>query len=320
MAEKIEIDVNLKESLDKVVGATRGLKLDEGQKQRLEKYSRGAQLALDSNEIKEFQKNFNNIIGLFKQAAAATGNLASTIKEITDKQSILNRLINELKDKRTVAESKLTKDGTRLTKKAANQFAKESGDAQKVVTSNGKVATRDEIISLQQALAQFIQKTGKAITQVTNEDLKSIQTDSGLTFKNRSAMFAAQRYVAAEKAYTTDVQNEITGLNADITAKESEYATLTQNLTRMSEAANTGASRISNLYSEITKLANNVNTAVTNQKNKQQLENIDRDAAPDLPKDIKGLQADRNANNKGLGRALKQFSLYAFVIRGLKRA
>lgn len=320
MAEKIEIDVNLKESLEKVVGATKGLKLDESQKQRLEKYSRGAHLALDSNEIKEFQKNFNNIIGLFKQAAAATGNLADTIKEMTDKQSALNRLINELKDKRTLAEGKLTKDRTHLTKKAANQFAKESGDAQKVITSNEKAATRDEIISLQQALAQFIQNTGKAITRVTNEDLKQIRTDSGLTFKNRNAMFAAQRYVAAEKIYTTDVQQEVMSLNADITTKEGEYATLTQNLTRMSEAATTGASSISKLYSEIIKLANDVNTVITNQKNKKQLENTDRGAAPDLPKEIGALNVEKNVANKGLGHALKQFSLYALVIRGLRRA
>ena len=101
MAEKIKLQVDLEANLGKVVEATKGLKLDKSQSERLEKYSKGAQLALDSGDLKTFQKNFNSLMKLFQDAAAATGEVSDAIKELTSRQSKLNQEINRLKDKKT---------------------------------------------------------------------------------------------------------------------------------------------------------------------------------------------------------------------------
>ena len=99
MAEKIKLQVDLEANLGKVVEATKGLKLDKSQSERLEKYSKGAQLALDTGDLKTFQKNFNSLMKLFQDAAAATGEVSDAIKELTSRQSKLNQEINRLKDK-----------------------------------------------------------------------------------------------------------------------------------------------------------------------------------------------------------------------------
>ena len=198
MAERVQLKVDLEANLGKVVEATKSLKLDKGQTERLEKYRKGAELAYANGDLKTFQKNFNNVVKLFKEAASVTGKVSEEIKKLTDKQSALNQEINRLKDKKTSLEGKLTKDRSRITVKAAREFAGTSADAKKVLTGNGKVATRDEIIELQKALADFLVKTGKTISQVKNEDLKDIKTSSGLTFGSRNAMFAANRYVKTE--------------------------------------------------------------------------------------------------------------------------
>ena len=319
MAEQIEIKVDLKESLAKTINATQRLNLDEGQKQRLEKYSKGAQFALDTKDLELFKTNFNKLVGLFKEAAAATGEVSKTIKELTDRQTLLNREINSLKEKRATAESKLTKDGSRLTKAAAKEFAQGNQDAQKVVTSGDKTATRDQIVELQIALKQFLEQTGKTITKVTNEDLKQIQTNGGLTFKNRSSMFAAQRYVDAEKNYTTDIKHDISSFDDQIATKEEAYTTLTDELTRMSQAAEGGSTSINALYEEIVKIANVVNTDTTKAIAKNKLDAANREAAPDLA-DTSNVSKVAATSTGGLSKAFKQFTIYNLVLKAAKKA
>ena len=72
----------------------------------------------------------------------------------------------------TNLKSKLTENEKRITANAAKDFAKTSPDAKKVITGSGKLATRNEIIELQKALAEFLKNTGTVISKVTNENLK----------------------------------------------------------------------------------------------------------------------------------------------------
>ena len=87
MAERVQLKVDLEANLGKVVEATKSLKLDKGQTERLEKYRKGAELAYANGDLKTFQKNFNNVVKLFKEAASVTGKVSEEIKKLTDKQS-----------------------------------------------------------------------------------------------------------------------------------------------------------------------------------------------------------------------------------------
>lgn len=316
MADKVELQVELKSNLDRVVEATKGMKLDKGQEERLAKYSKGAQLALDSGDLKTFQKNFNNVMKLFKEAASVTGKVSDEIKKLTERQSALNQEINRLKDKKTDLEGKLTKDRSRLTADAAKSFAKTNADAKKIKTSEGRIATRAEIIELQKALNKFLKDTGRTISQVTNDDLKGIKTASGVTLDGRTSMFAMNRYSKAEQEYTSDVKADLISTETEITTQEEEYAELTAELDRMSNAANAGAESISKLYAEISKLGNETNKKVTDEVNSQKINKTDRTGATDLGT----VSTDNNKQSSALKGAFKQFTLYTFAINALKTA
>ena len=316
MAERVQLKVDLEANLGKVVEATKSLKLDKGQTERLEKYRKGAELAYANGDLKTFQKNFNNVVKLFKEAASVTGKVSEEIKKLTDKQSALNQEINRLKDKKTSLEGKLTKDRSRITVKAAREFAGTSADAKKVLTGNGKVATRDEIIELQKALADFLVKTGKTISQVKNEDLKDIKTSSGLTFGSRNAMFAANRYVKAEGEYEESVKTDLIGTENQIQTETNNYTELSNELKRMSEAAKDGADDISKLYAEISKLGDDTNKEITDAVNEEKINKTDRTGATQGVGDLKTLEKQTS----GLGKAFKQFTIYNIALRAVKTA
>ena len=316
MAEKIKLQVDLEANLGKVVEATKGLKLDKSQSERLEKYSKGAQLALDSGDLKTFQKNFNSLMKLFQDAAAATGEVSDAIKELTSRQSKLNQEINRLKDKKTSLEGKLTKDQSRLTATAAKEYASTNIDAGKVLTSKGIKATRDEIIELNNELAKFLETNGRKLASITNEELKGIKTQSGISFANRNSAFAANRYVKAEQQYSAEVKTDLLNTTSQIEAESENYATLTEELNRMTAAAGEGAEGINALYASISKIASETNTKITEQINKDKLDKTDRTASSEGVTDIKGLEKQTST----LGKAFKQFTLYAVAVRAAKTA
>ena len=317
MAEKIELEVSLKENLGKLSKATETLKLDKNQQERFNRYSHGAQMALDAGDLKTFQKNFNGLLKLFKEAAPATGKVSEEIKKLTARQSALSQEINRLKDKKTALESKLTKDGSKLTAKAAREFASTNTDAKKVVTGDGKTATRDQIIELQKALNDFLQKTGKTLSQVTNQDLQTIKTNTGLTYKDRISMFAGNRYVKAEQEYQAGVKADLTSVSGQIDLETQNYTDLTEELNRMTQAAQDGADGINKLYAEISKLGDDTNKAITEKINKDKIGGVDRTGATGVdPVDTKGLEKQSSA----LGKAFKQFTLYHVALKAVKTA
>ena len=316
MAEKVELQVELKSNLDKVIDATKSMKLDKGQEERLARYSKGAQLALDSGDLKTFQRNFNGLMKLFKEAASVTGKVSEEIKKLTEKQTALSQEINRLKDKKTDLEGKLTKDRGRLTANAAKEFAKSNVDAKKIKTSDGRVATRNEIIELQQALNKFLKDTGRTISEVTNADLKQIKTASGVSLDGRSSMFAMNRYSKAEQEYTNNVKNDLIATEGEITTQEENYVSLTAELDRMSNAASSGAESISKLYAEISKLGDTTNKKVTDELNDQKINKTDRTGASDLGSINSGIGKE-GASLKG---AFKQFTLYNIALNALKTA
>ena len=316
MAEKVQLQVELTSNLNKVVESTKGLKLDKGQTERLDKYTKGAQLALETGDLKTFQKNFNGLMKLFKEAASTTGKVSEEVKKLTDRQAALNQEINRLKDKRTNLKSKLTENEKRITANAAKDFAKTNPDAKKVITGSGKLATRNEIIELQKTLAEFLKNTGTVISKVTNENLKNdIKTSSGLTFGSRTAMFAANRYVKAENNYESEVKADLADTNEQIDIETQNYANLTVELNRMSESANQGADSISKLYAEISKIGDQTNQKITEATNEEKINKTDRTGASE------GVDVqDIGKNNQSLGKMVKQLALYKMALRMAKQA
>ena len=315
MAEQVNLKVELQSNLEKLVGATKGVKLDKGQEQRVEKYTKGAQLALDNGDLKTFQRNFNNLIKLFNDAAAATGKVSEEIKKLTARHSELSKEINQLQDKKTKLETHAP--GGKLSKEGANAFYKESKDATKVVKANGIQATRDEIVTFQEELVKVLKQAKRNFQTMTTEDVELAAKNSGVNINTRSAAQAANRYVKAETAYEASIPKQLASTNQELATKEGEYANLTNELTRMTEAANTGADSIEKLYAEISKLGSITNDKITKELNKDKKEKADKTPAKkgdtsELP------QVEKQA--AGLGKVFKQFTLYNVALRAVKTA
>lgn len=314
MAEKVELQVQLQSNLKEVIDATKGMKLDKGQTDRMEKYSRGAHLALEAGDLKTFQRNFNGLMKLFKEAAAATGKVSEVIQKFTARQEALNKEINNLKDQKTKLETHAK--GGKLTNEGAQHVYKSSADAKKVIKADGTQATRDEIIEIQKAIAQVIQETGKSLKQLTNKDMERVSEISKVNVSQRNSGLAAERYVREEKAYEASIPDQLNTVNQNITTKETESANLAAEITRMSEAAARGADNISKLYAEISKLGGDTNQLVTDELNAKKKKEADDSPAKQGIGDAKGLEKQGNA----LGKAFKQLTLYNFALKAVKKA
>ena len=314
MADTVTLQVELKNNLEQVLGATKGMKLDKSQSERVERYAKGAQLALDSGDLKTFQTNFNSLMKVFKDAAAATGKVSEEIQKMTARQAALNKELNELRDKKTKLETHV-KDG-KLTNEGAKDFYKDSVDAKKVIKADGAQATRDEIIDIQTALAEFLKETGKTLKQITNEDLKKISEKSGVSLSNRNSVMAAERYVRAEQNYTASVPKQLETTTQTITTKENEYATLTADIQRMSQAAGESADSIEKLYTKISQLGNETNEKVSAELGAQKKAKADKTIAPKGGADLPNF----NKQSATIGGAFKQLTLYNVALRAVKKA
>lgn len=315
MAEQVNLKVELQSNLEQLVGATKGVKLDKGQEQRVEKYTKGAQLALESGDLKTFQRNFNGLLKTFKDAAAATGKVSEEIQKLTARQSALSKEINELRDKKTKLETHSS--GGKLTNEGANAYYKDSKDATKVVKADGIQATRDEIIKFQEELVKVLKEAKRNFQTMTTEDVTTAASKTGVNITTRSAAQAANRYVKGENAYAASLPGQINATNTELNTKEQEYATLTTELTRMTQAATDGAESIEKLYAEISRLGDVTNKLITEENNKNTKKKADTNIATQGA-DIKTNQAV--ASGSGLGKAFKQFTLYNVALRAVKKA
>lgn len=313
------IRIKLESNLNEVANATKGLNLTKSQQDSANKYVSSAKFGLANQDLKLFQQNFNKLVDLFKNAAASSGTLSKTIEQLTNKQLQLNKEINSLRNKKTDLETKLTPKTKEFSAKAAKEFASTNSAAKKVLLSNGIQATRDQIIELQKALVEYLEKTGKNLRQITNADVQNIKIASGLQFQNRNAAQAANSYVAQENAYAAGLQKDLTATSEELTAKETEANALDEKINQLGTASTNAASGLDELYKKIVDIANTTNSTITetrNQERRGQVDNTPATTSTSIPDSNKFSQGSTPA----LGKAFKQFSIYAIALRSIKKA
>lgn len=313
------IRIKLESNLNEVANATKGLNLTKSQQDSANKYVSSAKFALNNQDFKLFQQNFNRLVDLFKNAAASSGTLSKTIEQLTSKQIQLNKEINTLKDKKTNLETKLTPETKKFSAKAAREFASTNSTAKKVLLSSGAQATYDQIIELQEALVEYLKKTGKNLRQITNADVQNIKTESGIQFQNRNAAQAANSYIAQQDAYAAGIKKDLASTSEELTAKETEANTLAEKINQLDTASTNAASGLDELYKKIVDIANATNSTITetrNQERRSQVDNTPATTSASIPDSNKFSQGSTPA----LGKAFKQFSIYAIALRSIKKA
>lgn len=313
------IRIKLESNLNEVANATKGLNLTKSQQESADKYISSAKFGLANQDLKLFQQNFNKLVDLFKNAAASSGTLSKTIEQLTNKQLQLNKEINSLRDKKTNLETKLTPQTKEFSAKAAKEFASTNSTAKKVLLSSGAQATYDQIIELQEALIKYLEKTGKNLRQITNADVQKIKTASGIQFQNRNAAQAANSYIAQQDAYAAGIKKDLTSTSEELTAKEAESNALYEKINKLDTASANAATGLDELYKKIVNIATATNSTITEENNKQKKLNTDNTPAPTTGSVTEVNAATKN-NNSTIGKAFKQFSLYAIALRTIKQA
>jgi TP901 family phage tail tape measure protein len=312
MAEEIKVTVDYVGNLKEVVNATKGLNLTEGQSEKVAKHEKGAQLALEAGDLKQFQKHFNALMGIFKDAAAATGQLSSALKTLTDRQADLNKKINELETKKTGLKNQLADDGSgKLNADAAKKFHAESETAKKVKGIDGTEMARDALIKAQEALVKYLEQHNKTLSTLTNADAQAVG------FQDRRSAQAANRYVQEETAAGANIQKEVTSTEGEINNLTTEYNQVTTELNSLTTAANQTTEALNALYQKINGIGNQTNNAVTKEINEQSEKETNK-----RPATGSGLDASKlpDLTPKGMASAFKQFSIYTVAAKALKTA
>lgn len=313
------IRIKLESNLDEVANATKSLNLTKSQQESADKYISSAKFGLANQDLKLFQQNFNKLVDLFKNAAASSGTLSKTIEQLTNRQLQLNKEINSLRNKSTDLETKLTPQTKKLTATAAKAFASTNEDAKKVLLSNNVQATRNEIIELQKALVDYLKETGKNLRQITKQDISNISTRTGLQFKDINSAKASARYVNAENQYANNILSNLESTNTELSNKETESASLTDELNKLDEASANTANSLNELYQKIVDIANATNSTVTTVKNEEKKKSTDYTPASTTESAI-DINTTAKNNSSSLGKAFKQFSLYAIALKTIKKA
>ena len=300
MAKQTKIQIDLEANLTKVTTAAKGLNLTDKQKERIDKYESGARLALKNDDLKTFRANFNNIVSIFKNAASTSNNLSTSVKNLTDNLAKLSKEINDLRKKQSDNLSALTKDQQKLTQSYAVEFYQDSTKSNPILSDQGKRVSRLAAITA-------ASKVNKPLTKLTDADAQA------LGLQGRRDLQKAAQYVKLENQELLNIQNNIPAIDSQIQEKEAVQSYLTQQLKNLQEASNGASKSLDELYSSISQLGDITNEGITQKLNAEKLDNRDASAAPTAIPEI----SDKNKTY--LGKAFKQFTVYALVIKGLQK-
>lgn len=303
---KISVEVELKNHLETALKEGGKLSLSQSQKDRVIKHAQGAELALRSGDLDTFKQNFNGLIKIFKDAAAATGKLSEKFKTLQDRQAELSNKMNALTTKQTALKGKVV--GGKLEETTAQEMFKTSKNAQQIKNLTGQQMTRDEYLKLQPKLAETIASLGSA-AKLTNEIAQN------LGFADKNSALASNRYAKEEAAAPGQITKELQSTESEITNTQNELEQITNELKNLQPAADQAATSIQELYNTLNQIQTAGNKTVTNEKNRQK-----EQKPKTVAKTASVGEFSSNNSESGLGKAFKELTLYNIALKAIKQA
>ena len=159
---KLKLETSLKD-LDKARG-TPGLNLTKQQQASFETNKKGAEMALDAGDLKNFRKYFNSLAEILKNATAASGKLDKNVEELAKRQDEVNKEIKHLTEKRDALKKNITSskgEGT-LSKAKANELLSGFKDKGQILGKGGTELKEATTINARvRSLAEELEKAGK---------------------------------------------------------------------------------------------------------------------------------------------------------------
>lgn len=312
---KVTLDVELRtqmKGLDDIKSRPE-LKLTKKQQEAYEHNRRGAETALATGDLKAFRNYFNNMAEILKKASVASGQISKNLQALTDRQEQINKDIQKLKEEKDKLKKSITSskgEGT-LSRDKANKLLEDFKDKKKILGKNGDQLNDASIINSRvQKLGQELEAAGKTWSQVTDKMAQAAG------FKDKTSAQAAHRFYEGEQKYIADTQKQISSIDSQIIAKETEQTALGTEIEKIKTTAPDAAKALELIYAELSKIKTLTNTTITNAQSEKRAEEAGKQTGAGV--DLAPLAGGKQSS--ALGKAFKQFTLYNIALRAVKRA
>ena len=316
MAEKISIGIELKSKLDELSKLdTSQLKLSQKQRDALAINKKGAETALKNNDFKEFRRYFNQFADIIKKASVASGKISQNLQDLTKRQEEINKKIQALQEKRDKLEGSITssKGKNTLSKEQAKSLLSGFKDRDKIIGKGKDPLTDPSVINQRiQKLAAELDRTGKTWSNLSNDLAQKFD------FRDKNAAHAAHRFYDSEQRYITTTQGQIADVDTEISVQKTEAASVAEEIKKIEETSPNAAEALEKLYAAISKIKEETNTLITTAQSEKSKKEAASQSGADV--DTKPLTEGINKQSSALGKAFKQFTLYAIAVRAAKTA
>lgn len=301
--------------------------LSPAQAEQVNTSLKAAQMALNAKDWKTFQSNFNNVLEILKTAITSSGKISQELQKNVQLQETVRKNIERLKNEQQDLKNKVTDSG-KPTRASQESFYKGHEKYNQVKDATGKQITDyatidkitgalkdDTLLYKVQEVTKALAEMGKGVQSVTDEMAKNYG------FQNRQAFFAANaitKDASAEEARNLKRSQEI---GPEIEQEEQDLSQLEEEAKKFQTAADKTAEGLEALYEEVVKLGKALNTETSEQRRAEKPsssggEGVSTDAALGVNNTTQAL----NKQSTSLGKAFKQFSIYAIALRTVKKA
>ena len=330
---KADIELTLKSDLSnlkEISGKVPNLKPDAAK--RVSEGLEAAEKAFNSKDWSTFRIQINKVVEILSKAIISTGKVSAELEQALKKQQDVQRHINELTSKRTAVASKYQDKGTgKMYAAEATKFYHQTEEYKtgKILDTKGiKIGRRDDAVSAYEALQKAMAEMGKNwqnLNQVTIDKANTILADAGKTdisIKDISSGRALNRVFKQESEQEAADKKEIAYLDQQIQNFEKDAQTIGAEIEKLTPASEAAAKGLEDVYQNLVKIGNATNKDITAAKADERYakaEAIGGGAAIE-PKEIDVNTKEIDKQSTSLGKAFKQFSIYAIALRTVKKA
>lgn len=311
MAE--DIVVKIKTELNTLKETAKQVKMPTGQSEAVQKGIEIAEKAFNAKDWDAFRNAFNKVSKILTNAIASSGNISEALQKAIQTKERIEKSLNDTVDRISKIRSKYVDDTMKtMTKEAAKSSFTDWTKANEVIKSNaGNILGRDEAII---RFSKALEAAGGKIQKVTDDIAKS----AGLA--DRETTFAVNRYIKSEQANQLKDVKEVEQLTASQAQDKSDLATIQKTIEDLTPASKQAADALEQLYKQIVQLTSETNKDVVAQKTGEREIARQASGAALSTDDINNTTQALNKQSSSLGKAFKQFSIYAIALRTVKKA
>lgn len=317
---KAELKVKIESNLKELRELSQGLNLTNQQRKAYSTAESKATANLNAQDWKRFKDNFDRMVDILKRVAeTGSKSVSDAVKKATEAKISVQKDIERLKDLQSSFQGRITKEGKLYTKEAKS-FYKESTKSKPIRDASGAIIEdRNNVVEyvqkFEEKLQEAFQKTGMTIQKITNDWLKQNQ----INFADINSAKRARSYVANEEKYRLGLVSERADVTSQLAKQEQSLPQLEADIAKLNEVAEKSANGgLDQLYTKIMQLSDETYKTVNAQSREEKARAREAEAGgvaetPELPKTL-------DKQTTSLGKAFKAFSIYAIVLRSVRRA